>query len=891
MSMTSMSKMTENIFYGKHILEKTSWNGVNVISNEENKFNLTRLVIDHGFKDLYNLSRNKLWKDFDEYIKENDSKSDISKITNTPNMSKEEIEIAGSYYPEIYMHVTTELIDINYLAKVSELMMLVNQELKQRNITLDDKIREYKSSIHNNISKEDDKSTPIDIEINESDTIDDIKIEAKHIDSEKFSIGSYHGFEIVIYDRLNAVNFNAIYKQIRDDKSYPFKRYISNNNSLWNTIQGFYENGLESLILLEGTEKVPSQNNENSNVSKRNIPDFKSLPHNLSTLQSLGLCKKFIGNNDGSIPGNYFSRMLLDALLMNLDTKYYCLVVKIMNEIDRRAQVMRKTVEEEIERYKTETNEIIEQQKTYIKNVNAGKSHHLSGSIIIKRKQNGYYSIVFKEINISENTTVHKNDIILRNIYNPNDMRNLFSFYVRNLDLPFIKYQEKIGYDIIDIKETISFIEDLQNHCFNYEYNVDKAINKYLSSHRVANNQFIGNMFEFYCSKRFNIPVYRFGKTEDISLTKIDHGIDLLDVDNKIFGQCKYYIKNHLTSSMLKEFINFCECEDFKNWKKILYVNEGIAISNKVQHMNGFEIIYIKQSDFEEFLHQYEYKEEVKKETQKPQIVIESIVKKDLADSTKHKYKLKQMDQMEKIKNNKFSALNNFSESQCIEIRSFIIDLLFKQTGVFLDELLETISNHFHICFGEQSFQQLCSDFTYKNTDASYPVIDGRKLIRRNVSMEEYKQYIEDKIGYGEYYKDEFIKEMFEYYKITEKDHWFSSRFKDMFVGSATKYKRRNERPVLELIKYDRDEIYRKYFEEHPFSTMEQFNEYFHRYENEQTWRKIPYVQINDIEVCKKFINENKDNPRLVTMFNKKFRRGVDKRNFKKEEILAILDE
>ena len=884
-----MEATRKSIEFRNHTIFKTTWNDVSVVCDENGFYNLTRLCIENGYRDLNYFTRNKYWKDFDTKIRSEPQNcvgcENIYSITDGANIPEEYRWIVGTYYPEIYVHVILEHVKISYSIKVSSLMMLINKELKERNITLDNKIKDYENKIEEMKLIETESAN-----IKKQMKIDDIKA-----NGETFSKVIYNGFELIVRDKDGSVNFTDLFRKLRSNTGYSFKDYVSENNTLWSVIEGYYENGLESEILCGNNKIIPSKNIDNSdsidyipskslnscggvdsppskNIDNSDSIDFKSLKHNVTTLQFLGLCVVIKGGSNASITGSYFNKNLLNAFLINLSNKYYCLVSKIMDEFDRRFQVSKESAEEQLKKYKTETDVIIKRLKEENKiinekynNSNSAKRHDKPGSIWIEPAKTGsnVYKIHFMQSNISADDELF-NGFIISDIYNIKDIQNLIRFYLLNGKYDFASCTGGNNFKISDIDKMKEFIADLQKYNFRFDYNVDSIIEKFIS--RIYNfdtNYFQGHMFEFYCSKHFDIPVYKFERTELLALTKIDEGIDLMDIEKKIIAQCKFYKFSRLSLRNLKTFIGFCKDESFKDWKHLLLVNDDIKIEDDVKTQKCFEIIFVNHLKFEIFMRNYKDK----------------INEKEI----KNKRKMQTL----------ICIQPNLQE----EIREYVKCALKERNEVRYEEILYEVQEIFEPRsdhpITEYVFKHSCSDLYKKDhSDSFYKNENGERILINKSSHLNEEEFIIQTIGYGTYFTDEYVSIHNEKFHTRYNVQTFSREFRHLFEReTAGKLIRVNDRSVFNLIKEDREEMYRKYFEEHPFSTMKQFNDYFHRYENEQTWRKISFVEINDIEKCKAFVTENKDNPRLVTIFNKKFRRGHNKRNFKKEEILALIEE
>lgn len=169
----------ENITYNNEIYIKTSYNDISCISttrNHERYYNLTKVLIDNSYKqDITRITRNKYWIDFIKAIKD-EFKYDVlnDKFVLMKNSQTAEIrdlvdsdlcfqiknvvqypEINGTYYHELFMNYFCEHVNLNYAIQVSRFMVQINkdnEELRLKNMNLEDKIKELTTPLNRLIS-------------------------------------------------------------------------------------------------------------------------------------------------------------------------------------------------------------------------------------------------------------------------------------------------------------------------------------------------------------------------------------------------------------------------------------------------------------------------------------------------------------------------------------------------------------------------------------------------------------------------------------------------------------------------------------------------------------------------------------------------------------------
>lgn len=167
-----MSETTiEKIEFKERVYFKTSYLGVECICDDNEYYNLTKIAQACGISDINKITRYQYWKGYIEEVKDlcvyNTETKQIEPKVDTPKQSSQNyIEISdnlicysiekqkgdksilnGVYYDSIFVHHFLEHVNKKYAIKIGFLLKKLNQELKLRNITLDEKISEYETKI------------------------------------------------------------------------------------------------------------------------------------------------------------------------------------------------------------------------------------------------------------------------------------------------------------------------------------------------------------------------------------------------------------------------------------------------------------------------------------------------------------------------------------------------------------------------------------------------------------------------------------------------------------------------------------------------------------------------------------------------------------------------
>lgn len=503
-------------------------------------------------------------------------------------------------------------------------------------------------------------------------------------------------------------------------------------------------------------------------------------------IEKIGLTSKYEIRDCVNIPeeyrwiaGSYYPEEYVGMIFMQIDKTFLMSVTQDLIKANKENSIL---------------NQNHQRLQIQYENSNAGRRHDKPGSIVLKKYSDDRYGIIYKYVNIAENNPRYKNDIVISNVYNISDMKSLIQFYINYTDLPFISKNDDSTFHIHDIEKLKKFIIDVQQHQYKINYNVDYIIKHYLSTNPKRDVKFFGNMFEYFCSMKFDIPIYKYSRAESISLPKLDKGVDLMHVERKEIGQCKLYKDTKLEMNRIDTFMDFCECEDFKDWKKTLYVNSNAQLSRKIIDESVFEIEWVDDEEFDEFLHKYEI--DVK---EKPKI-----------------------------------EMKRTCTTSSSEIAAEIKRILDEKLIVYMEELEKHIMKKFNYVLTSGKLKQLCDGYYFYNGRDNLLSYHGKDIVIKKSTR--YQEYIEEKIGYGAYEKSVFIQQMQDDLHIMFEDEWFTRNFGDLFERERCKYKRRKIGDVLVevliLKKEDRLEKYKEFFIKFPSASCEQFNEYFHQYES-----------------------------------------------------------
>lgn len=525
--------------------------------------------------------------------------------------------------------------------------------------------------------------------------------------------------------------------------------------------------------------------------------------------------------SDPSINGRYYPKILLHhfASLISFD---YCLkICHIVELLDEEIQLRSISTETWIK----EQEEKVKSLETRLKNSNAGFNHEYAGAIIIHQTNTRNYKLIYKEVDIDADD--YKNDIVVPTVYNIDKMRRLILFYVRNECIPHVHWAQANIFEcepITDEEEfkagserLIRLIRDIQGFSLELKFDVDKEIVKVLDKQYKNRNKLIGTLFELFCSKKYSIPLFKFNKTEIFSLSKNDTGVDLMNIDKSTIIQCKCY-NSLLEYKRLQTFIDFCK--RFNDWNRILMINSNTKIDANVvraEQNQIFKIVIVDNDEFVEFCCSFGIDLE-----EKPMNDIE--------------------EEIEEIPIPNESQIDESKHS----IEVFVNHLLDEKEEWLLSELLSRINQQFMLTLSQANF---INDFKelYAQTRNGTILRDaeGHPIVRRNVGRESEIEWIINTIGFGEYFKEDFIQMHNEHFGSNYTSDSYIRTFGSMFEHDSNHkraiFQRQISRQKRTLLRFQMDEEEYNAFKEFidVRTTYTTFNERFHRYESSASFNKL----------------------------------------------------
>lgn len=449
------------------------------------------------------------------------------------------------------------------------------------------------------------------------------------------------------------------------------------------------------------------------------------------------------------VNGVYYHEIFMNFFCEHVSLKYAVKVSKIMNLVNEELHLRNITLEEKIK-------EMEEEHEKYRKNINSGFNHERKGCLLIKQTKadaNHYH------INFDEKEHLHdKNYIVLNGIFNPQKVHSLLNFYAKESQLPNIKWVKPRVIETDDISNIYAAVAKIQN----FEVkppDYDDVIDKLKSSFKVKNEKLKAKMFEIFCSIKFEIPLYKHDKTEAFGLTKIDKGIDLFDIKNGVFGQCKYYSSIRLTRSKIETFIRFCETLD--TFDAFLYVNAKCQITKDVQNCQLFKIVRVDDKEFDDFY------DEQTEDLQSDSLKIENVKATTVENETRYsKYK------KTKTTNDSILMAENWLKEQ-LETNDFI----------YFDDALQYVRDNFGINVNSDRRFGILFSHLYLHVRKNMLPQDenGRRLLKKNIDKNDEIEFIKSYFGFGQYMLEDYLPVHNERFKTSYDERSFGMKFRSLF--------------------------------------------------------------------------------------------------------------
>lgn len=480
-------------------------------------------------------------------------------------------------------------------------------------------------------------------------------------------------------DHLESTNFTYRgIKYLRD--TYNGISCIHDEYGYYNLSNVAIENGLQDVSRI--TRNKYWRDYENNVLAMK-----LSVPPNMADLEGIEKYKYTILNpqldeENRWIQGTYYHKCFIHYFCEHVSISYALKVSEIMNLIDERIHMKESSLEIEIQTLKQEN----EQLQTRLTNCNLGFNHEQPGTILMIRKRtddeaNNLIRIRFSQLTQSNYEANRRNgrDVIetklLSNIYNPLEIQRLFNHYARFKMLDDLTYVSRnyVTGSFEAVEKAISVISnfELSSTAFTKNDALQVCVNFALKA-KIPRHQIRSKLFEYFCAYKYGFKPFNREVTEAVGLCKRDVAMDLIDIENKRIGQCKYY-KNKLHYSRLDTYLD--SIDSLQAYNAYLYVNDSCEVDEEIEGEVSWTLIRVPNSEFEEFLKSVD--EQLPKKS----------LSNDVCDAERELLKsiigVSQMDRDELL--SKFNALNN-SDWSINQFYNSFEDILKFKYGSFVDD-------------------------------------------------------------------------------------------------------------------------------------------------------------------------------------------------------------
>ena len=541
--------------------------------------------------------------------------------------------------------------------------------------------------------------------------------------------------------------------------------------------------------------------------------------------------------------GTYMPEDLLHFFCEHVNKTYSLKIAETIKLTKKETKLRNITLEQKIE----EQEALIESLKTRLRNSNAGFNHETPGAIVIHETKTHNFKLFYKVVNVRAED--YPNDNVISEVYNIDKMKSLINFYAKRGYIADIKL---IGSNVFEgtIESLTKLINELQHFKFRPSYNIDEEIRKYVDANRDSihdknkRNKAIGTLFEFYCAKRFSIPMYKLATVEMLSFSKQDNGVDLIDIDKLTIAQCKYYQSSELLAHRLQTFVDFCKY--MNDWNRILFVNSNIKLSVNVVRasIQGlFEIMPIENYEFEGFLRSFgielnnnsSISKDAKSLNQSYEVSVGEQLGNELSRSerscdascdtryTSVRYtnvseQSKSLNQSYEVNEIINANITKIANKQSV-IKEYIKEQLELNDYLFLDELIAQINElrdenddfkqELPIPLNRKTFYKRFADLYEHAAGGALPKIDDRAIVRKAINKEAELEFIRSTIADGEIELDEYINLHNSNFGTSYNRRSFTHRFSNLFQmqGKSLYSRRVNGKKVSYLrLKIEADE-------------------------------------------------------------------------------------
>lgn len=309
--------------------------------------------------------------------------------------------------------------------------------------------------------------------------------------------------------------------------------------------------------------------------------------------------------------GTYIHPKLINFVSFWASPKYAFIVSHIMDMINEELHIRNITLDQKINELEENLKDLNLPKPITIGTIRIHKLLKIDENFRYRNKNYDKSNCILENSSLykvycadTKRDIIDEKDICI-DITRAKDTWNYMKKLVKDNVFDFIyKYPNSIEiYEINDLDKFLETISSAKNNNIsietecNIEILIKNTIERWSQSNPKLRTLIEGKLYEYYSLKKLSNNIYLWNYLpmeflNSINHTRNDTGIDMVDIENKILYQCKYYPNMVIPHSTLKSF--YQECENIRfitnddSWKSILVCLNSSKLEDK-------DILYIDE--------------------------------------------------------------------------------------------------------------------------------------------------------------------------------------------------------------------------------------------------------------------------------------------------------
>lgn len=484
----------------------------------------------------------------------------------------------------------------------------------------------------------------------------DMKVDKVEYNGRVYYKGSFMGISVVMtednyYNATIVCKDNGISDFGQISRKYSYQKHFNaiKNACLFDMID-------KKFVLKKQIDKAALQIPQTSSIDLNNEASIDMRYRDVCD-EDLSFLVQSHTSETAWITGTYLHEFMFHNFLYNVDDEYSVTIDYIISLMNSELKARNIELEDKIHEQEQTINSI------RIQHEESGRGHnHDTPGCIILRKIKGTEDCYKISSDTKTRTNTRKISQIFVNVFNPERTCLNLQFYIKSNVWPDCEWvcidnNRKYGYKIKDMNKFADHISSVQFFDVSYP-SEDILVKNALKSQKFRNSNLEADMFEIYCSINYGIKLSTYETTEQLSLSKKDTGLDLLDIKERRMGQCKNFIRTTLSENYLEQFLEFCR--NYPDYKHELYINDRTEYSFNPSSFNiELDIIRVP---YKEFIKWYYEKTEI--------------------FDDEHRYQAAR-------------RFINITKDEYLKLESFVVNALNDNDFLYFDEFIERVNKDF----------------------------------------------------------------------------------------------------------------------------------------------------------------------------------------------------